>query len=127
MSYCEQACNFDPIEGLSASKNDPLTLMWMMPPRSSGSTGWDFGGGDDSEDPSGVFSGQEADQADLPGTAGFAEYGAEGDPIRRDGVYLRADHSAVAEDRALERHARRDAGGERRKAQRRATDPHPHL
>ncbi|WP_372835436.1 hypothetical protein, partial [Puniceibacterium confluentis] len=26
-----------------------------------------------------------------------------GDPIRRNGVYLRADHSAAAEDRALER------------------------
>jgi uncharacterized membrane protein YhiD involved in acid resistance len=32
---------------------------------------WDVGRGDDSEDPAGVFSGQEVDQADLPGAAGI--------------------------------------------------------
>lgn len=49
---------------------------------------WDVGRGDDSEDPSGVFSGQEVDQADLPGTASIAEHGAHGDPVRCDGAQL---------------------------------------
>ena len=54
-----------------------------MPPRLSGSTVWDVGCGDDCEDPAGVFSGQEADQADLPGVAGIAEHGAQ---VIRSGV-----------------------------------------
>ena len=51
--------------------------MWIMPATLSGSTVWDVGCGDDCEDPSGVFSGQEADQADLPGVADIPEHGAQ--------------------------------------------------
>merc|ERR1711991_57472 len=98
-----------------------------MPPRLSGSTEWDVGRGDDSKDPAGVFSGQEADQANLPGTAGIAEYGAEGDPVWCDGSNLRTQRSASAKDRAMERQARRDVGGECEEAKARAVNPHPDI
>ncbi len=94
-----------------------------MPPRLSGSIVWDVGCGDDCEDSSGVFSGQEANQADLPGFAGIAEHGPQGDPIRCDGALLRADDPATAEDWALDRQARRDAGSKRAQTQVREADP----
>src|SRR5690606_39848296 len=100
----------------------PLTLMVMMPPRLSGGTVWDAGCGDDCEDPPGVFPGQEVDQAYLPRAAGIAEHGSEGDPVRRNGDDLRANRPTAAEDRALERQARRDAGGECAQAEARAAD-----
>ena len=50
----------DTTEIESDPKNDPLTMMWIMRPRLSGSTVWDVDCGDDCEDPSGALSGQEA-------------------------------------------------------------------
>jgi len=44
----------------------------------------DVGRGDDSEDQGGVFHSGEVDQADLPGTEGIAEHGAQGGAVGCD-------------------------------------------
>ncbi len=51
-------------------------------PEVIGELGVGCGRGFDREDPVSVFSGQEVDQADLPGAAGTAEHCAQGDPVR---------------------------------------------
>jgi transposase len=61
----------------------------------------DVGCGDDREDQAGVFHRQEVDQADLPRAAGVAEHGAQGDPVGRDGVHLRAHACSRARRSAL--------------------------
>jgi hypothetical protein len=77
-----------------------------------GSRDWDAGCGDDRQDPARVFRPEEGDQGDLPGAEGFAEDRAAGGARRGDGVRLRAEGAAAAEDRAVARGARPAAGGE---------------
>src|SRR6056297_2469623 len=76
--------------GIHPIKRDPLIRVVHRAPGASGSRVWDAGGGNDREDPQGVLSGQEADQADLPRVAGVAEDRAQGRAIGSNGVHLRA-------------------------------------
>jgi len=82
------------IEFASEPKRAPLIRAVHRAPEGIGSRVQDAGCGDDCEDPSGVLSRQEADQADLPRVAGIAEDGAEGRSVGRDGVHLRAQGPA---------------------------------
>src|SRR3954447_8732980 len=72
----------------------------------------DAGGGDGGEGPPPAFGAGARDQGDLPGAGAFAEGGAEGPAVRRDGVPLRADAPADAEAGRVAGGAGPAAGGE---------------
>src|SRR5947207_14231836 len=86
---CESAWNKDPVFGVIGIQSGPPGR-WVHSGFRGGYGGQvgDAGGGDDREDPSGVFRPEKADQDDLPRVSGVAKGGAQGDPIAGDRVSL---------------------------------------
>ena len=63
--------------------------------------GGDEGRGHDRAGAPRVLRARAVDQGDLPGAPRLAQHGAEDPEERRDGVRLRAERAAAAEDRAV--------------------------
>src|ERR1700689_2412054 len=99
---CVSAWNKDPVFGVIGIQSGPRDEGPQWLPSSHGSRGWDAGGGDDCEDPSGLFCSWSADQGDLPRAWRIAQSSPEGHPFRRDGVPVRARDAAASEDGPLE-------------------------
>jgi hypothetical protein len=102
---CSFSWNRDPAAGVIFIQSGPRRVGSTLASRMLGGLDWNAGCGDDCQDTPGVLFPWQADQGDLRRTALVAQGRAEGHPLERDRVPLRAFAAAASPDWTLARAA----------------------